>query len=98
MARKLRIQYPGAIYHVMNRGDRREGLFEDDQDRQRFLQTLAEACENRVLLPTGRCAQGLTGSSRGGKSKVTLPFSSSTRRAGTGRSEEHTSELQSRGL
>ena len=45
MARKLRIQYPGAIYHVMNRGDRREGLFEDDQDRQRFLQTLAEACE-----------------------------------------------------
>jgi len=44
MARKLRIQYPGAIYHVMNRGDRREGLFEDDQDRQRFVQTLAEAC------------------------------------------------------
>src|ERR1051326_4321151 len=45
MARKLRIQYPGAIYHVMNRGDRREGVFEDDQDRQRFLQTQAEACE-----------------------------------------------------
>jgi hypothetical protein len=33
MARKLRIQYPGAIYHVMNRGDRREGVFEDDQVR-----------------------------------------------------------------
>ena len=27
MARKLRIQYPGAIYHVMNRGDRREPIF-----------------------------------------------------------------------
>ena len=45
MARKLRIQYPGAMYHVMNRGDRREAIFEDDQDRQRFLSTLAEACE-----------------------------------------------------
>ena len=45
MARKLRIQYPGAIYHVMNRGDRREAIFADDQDRQRLLETLAEACE-----------------------------------------------------
>jgi hypothetical protein len=27
MARKLRVQYPGAIYHVMNRGDRREAIF-----------------------------------------------------------------------
>src|SRR5437868_6269367 len=43
MARKLRIQYPGAMYHVMNRGDRREAIFEDDQDRQRFLSTLGEA-------------------------------------------------------
>ena len=45
MARKVRIQYPGAIYHVMNRGDRREDIFEDDQDRLRFLETLGEACE-----------------------------------------------------
>jgi REP element-mobilizing transposase RayT len=45
MARKLRIEYVGAVYHVMNRGDRREAIFEDDQDRQRFLETLAEACE-----------------------------------------------------
>src|SRR5437667_8567957 len=44
MGRKLRVQYPGAIYHVMNRGDRRELIFEDDLDRQRFLQTLGEAC------------------------------------------------------
>jgi putative transposase len=44
MARKLRIQYPGAIYHTMNRGDRREAIFDDDHDRQRFLETLAEAC------------------------------------------------------
>jgi len=44
MARKLRVEYPGAIYHVMNRGDRREPIFLDDLDRRRFLETLAEAC------------------------------------------------------
>lgn len=45
MVRKLRVQYPGAIYHVMNRGDRREPIYGDDQDRLLFLDTLAEACE-----------------------------------------------------
>src|SRR5437667_6182787 len=44
VARKLRVQYPGAIYHLMNRGDRREPIFKDDADRKRFLETLAEAC------------------------------------------------------
>ena len=44
MARKVRIQYPGALYHVMNRRDGREAIFEDDQDRHRFLSTLGETC------------------------------------------------------
>ena len=44
MARKLRVQYPGAIYHVMNRGDRQEPTFKDDQDRRCFLETLGQAC------------------------------------------------------
>ncbi len=44
MARKLRVEYAGAIYHVMNRGDRRERIFMDDVDRQRFVDTLGEAC------------------------------------------------------
>ena len=44
MARKLRVQYPGAVYHVLNRGDRRERIYCDDHDRQRFLDTLGEAC------------------------------------------------------
>jgi REP element-mobilizing transposase RayT len=44
MPRALRIEYPGAIYHVMNRGDRREPIFHDDTDHKRFLATLAEAC------------------------------------------------------
>jgi len=45
MARKLRTEYPGAIYHVMNRGDRREEIFIDDKDRDCFLDTLGQACE-----------------------------------------------------
>jgi REP element-mobilizing transposase RayT len=44
MARKLRVEYPGAIYHVMNRGDRREPIFRDDVDRQCFVKCLAEVC------------------------------------------------------
>jgi len=44
MARKLRVQYPGAVYHVMNRGDRREAIFVDDKDRGLLLETLEEAC------------------------------------------------------
>jgi len=45
MPRKLRIEYSGAIYHVMNRGDRREEIFKDDQDRRRFLETLGQTCQ-----------------------------------------------------
>jgi len=44
MARKMRVQYPGAVYHIMSRGDHRESIFEDDQDRELFLATLGEAC------------------------------------------------------
>jgi hypothetical protein len=44
VALKLRIEYAGAIYHVMNRGDRREPIFRDDGDRARFLETLGQAC------------------------------------------------------
>jgi putative transposase len=44
MARKVRVEYEGAIYHLMNRGDRREAIFRDDEDRQLFLKTLGETC------------------------------------------------------
>lgn len=44
MARKLRIEFPGAIYHVMSRGDRREDIFHDDFDRENFIQTLEDVC------------------------------------------------------
>ena len=45
MPRKLRMEYPGAIYHVVNRGHRREDIFKDDLDRRGFLSALEEACE-----------------------------------------------------
>src|SRR5438552_11212289 len=44
MPRTMRVQYPGATYHVMNRGDRQENIFVDGVDRQDFLKTLAEGC------------------------------------------------------
>ena len=44
MARKLGVQYLGAIYHLINRGDRREPIFKDDPDRHRFLEIFREAC------------------------------------------------------
>ena len=45
MARKLRVQYPGAIYHVMNRGDRRQAIFIDEADRGLLIATLGQACK-----------------------------------------------------
>ena len=44
MPRRPRLQYPGAIYHVMNRGDRREEIVRDDRDRETFITTLGEVC------------------------------------------------------
>ena len=44
MPRSIRIEYPGAFYHVMARGNRREAIFHDEADRRLFLRTLGEAC------------------------------------------------------
>ena len=43
MPRQIRIEFPGALYHVMARGDRREPIFLDDEDCRSFLKVLAEA-------------------------------------------------------
>lgn len=45
MPRKLRVEYPGAMYHVMSRGDQRDDIFLNDVDRHDFIRTLAEACQ-----------------------------------------------------
>ena len=44
MLRMLRVEYPGAIYHVMSLGHRRRSVFLNEVDRRDFLKTLAEAC------------------------------------------------------
>jgi len=46
MARKPRIHFPGALYHVISRGNRRQGVFLDEKDLQRFLTYLSD-CKNR---------------------------------------------------
>ena len=43
MSRPLRIEFPGAVYHVTSRGDRREPIYRDDIDRHTQLAVLAEA-------------------------------------------------------
>ena len=45
VARPLRIEFPGAIYHVTSRGDRREPIFADDEDRHNFLTVVGQAME-----------------------------------------------------
>ncbi len=45
IARPLRIEFAGALYHITSRGDRREAIFEDDEDREAFLDVLAEVVE-----------------------------------------------------
>ena len=45
MARKPRIEYRGAVYHVMNRGDKGGKIFKDDLDRELFLSGMGEVCK-----------------------------------------------------
>ena len=44
MPRSIRIEFEGALYHVMARGNQREPTFLDEEDRNTFLRTLDEAC------------------------------------------------------
>lgn len=46
MPRSLRIEYPGAVYHVLNRGNYRYDLFVVDGSKEAFEETLFKACEN----------------------------------------------------
>ncbi|MEM9316759.1 MAG: addiction module toxin RelE, partial [Pseudomonadota bacterium] len=42
MARPLRIEFPGALYHITSRGNRKRAIYEDDLDRNMFLQILGK--------------------------------------------------------
>ena len=45
MARKVRIEYAGAYYHILNRGNYRSWIFESEGARKSFLKCLREVCE-----------------------------------------------------
>ena len=45
MPRQVRVEFPGAIYHITIRGNGRQSIFGDDRDRERFLRRLAESVE-----------------------------------------------------
>ncbi|MDA1101451.1 MAG: transposase, partial [Proteobacteria bacterium] len=55
MARPLRIEYPGAVYHVTARGNAQAAIYLDDADRRSFLDTLALAIERHAWLCHGYC-------------------------------------------
>ena len=42
MARPLRIEYPGAVYHITSRGNEKKLIFKDERDREIFLDTLSQ--------------------------------------------------------
>lgn len=44
MARPLRLEFPGALYHVTSRGDRREDIYLDANDRQAWISVLETVC------------------------------------------------------
>lgn len=58
MARPLRIEFPGAIYHVTSRGDRRDDIFADDTDRRTFLAVLAQAAQRFEAQLLAYCLMG----------------------------------------
>lgn len=47
MARPLRLEFAGALYHLTSRGNRREPIFESDDDRRGFLSVLDDVCETQ---------------------------------------------------
>jgi len=55
MARPLRIEYPGAVYHVTSRGNARSKIFRDNQDREIFLSILGEVVKRYNWLCHAYC-------------------------------------------
>ena len=58
MSRPLRIEFPGAVYHVTSRGDRREPVFADDGDRVALLDVVALAMARFDAVVLSFCLMG----------------------------------------
>ena len=55
MVRPLRIEFPGGLYHVTTRGDRREAIYLSDADRQYWLDLLGNVCTRHNWLCHAYC-------------------------------------------
>lgn len=58
MSRPLRIQYPGALYHVMSRGNAYQDIYLNDLDRRVFLQNLEQCIASHNLICHAYCLMG----------------------------------------
>jgi REP element-mobilizing transposase RayT len=58
MSKQRRIQFSGATYHIMSRGNRKARIFEDDRDRREFLSILADALDRYSVECPSYCLVG----------------------------------------
>ncbi len=57
MARPLGLKLAGGLYHVTSRGASREAIYEDDEDREKWLETFGNTCQRFLLADNGRLIQ-----------------------------------------
>lgn len=82
MVRPVRIEFPGALYHVICRGNNRQSVFRDDQDRTRYLEKLFRYCEEKEVDLLAYCLltnhiHVLLETPKGNLSKMMQPFQTS---------------------
>lgn len=58
MTRPLRVQYPDAYYHVINRGNYQEKIYLNDRDKEKFIEYLETATERFAIIIHGYCLMG----------------------------------------
>jgi putative transposase len=82
MARPVRLEYPGAVYHVICRGNNRQTVFCDDHDRKRYLGRLSYYCDQKGVELLAYClltnhVHLLLETPTGNLSKMMQPFQTS---------------------
>ena len=55
LARPPRLEYPGAVYHVIARGNNRQAIFADDRDHTIYLEKLGHYCTEKEVNLLGYC-------------------------------------------
>ena len=55
MARPLRLEFAGALYHITSRGDRREAIYRDNDDRLQWFEVVGQVCERFNWVIHGYC-------------------------------------------